>query len=125
MARTILGYYEKRWLVEEFHKALKTGCRLESRQYETAKRLEAICGMLSVLAVRLLQLKIVARNEPDRPAEEVVPKRWILMLQAMRKRKVTAAWTVCKFYRELAMLGGFLGRKSDGQPGWMTPSARL
>jgi len=116
----ILGYYEKRWLVEEFHKALKTGCRLESRQYETAKRLEAISGMLSVLAVRLLQLKIVARNEPDRSAEDVVPKSWVVMLQAMRKRKVTAHWSVGKFYRELAMLGGFLGRKSDGQPGWMT-----
>ena len=60
-AWTILGYYEKRWLVEEFHKALKTGCRLESRQYETAKRLEAICGMLSILAVRSFYLKIVTK----------------------------------------------------------------
>jgi hypothetical protein len=55
-AWTILSHYEKRWLIEEYHKALKTGCRLESRQYETAKRLEAITGVLSVLAVRLLQL---------------------------------------------------------------------
>jgi len=61
----------------------------------------------------LLQLKIVARNEPDRPAEDVVPKPWVVMLQAMRKRKATAPWSVGKFYRELAMLGGFLGRKSD------------
>lgn len=116
----ILGYYEKRWLVEEFHKALKTGCRLESRQYETADRLEAICGVLSILAVRLLQMKIVARNEPERPADELVPKKWIVMLQATRKRKATAPWTVRQFYRELAMLGGFLGRKSDGEPGWIT-----
>ena len=69
-----LEQYEKRWLIEEFHKALKTGCRLEERQYETAKRLEAITGVLSVVAVRLLQLKMLARNEPQRPADQVVPR---------------------------------------------------
>ena len=119
-AWTILSHYEKRWLIEEYHKALKTGCSLESRQYETAKRLEAITGVLSVLAVRLLQLKLVARNEPTKPADQVVPKKWIVMLQGLRKRKSALPWTVGVFYRELAKLGGFLGRKSDGEPGWIT-----
>ena len=119
-AWSILSHYEKRWLIEEYHKALKTGCRLESRQYETAKRLEAITGVLSVLAVRLLQLKLVARNEPTKPADQVVPKKWIVMLQGLRKRKPASPWTVGVFYRELAKLGGFLGRKSDGEPGWIT-----
>jgi hypothetical protein len=118
-AWTALEHYEKRWLIEEFHKALKTGCRLEERQYETAKRLEAIAGVLSVVAVRLLQLKTVARHEPQRPAKQVVPQKWIDMLQSLRKRP-SKAWTVRDFYRELAKLGGFLGRKSDGEPGWMT-----
>jgi hypothetical protein len=116
----MLEHYEKRWLIEEFHKALKSGCRLEERQYETAKRLEAITGVLSVVAVRLLQLKVLARNEPQRPAQQVVPIRWIQMLQSLRKRPPKAPWTVRDFYRELAKLGGFLGRKSDGEPGWMT-----
>jgi hypothetical protein len=116
----ILEYYEKRWLVEEFHKALKTGCRLESRQYETAKRLEAVTAVLSILAVRLVQLKMVARDDPQRPAEQVVPRRWISMLECLRKRKPSAPWTVRDFYREMAKLGGFLGRKSDGEPGWIT-----
>jgi hypothetical protein len=119
-AWAILGHYEKRWLVEEYHKALKTGCRLESRQYETAKRLEAITGVLSVLAVRLLQLKMIARDDPQRPADQVVPLKWIVMLQCLRKRKPSSPWTVREFYREMAKLGGFLGRKSDGEPGWMT-----
>ena len=119
-AWTILEYYEKRWLVEEYHKALKTGCRLEFRQYETAKRLEAITGVLSILAVRLLQLKMVARDDPQRPADQVVPQKWIVMLQCLRKRKAPAPWTVREFYREMAKLGGFLGRKSDGEPGWIT-----
>lgn len=119
-ARQMLEYYKKRWLIEEFHKALKTGCRLEERQYETAKRLEAVTGVLSVVAVRLLQLKTLARDEPQRPAKQVVPVRWIQMLQSLRKRPPRAPWSVRDFYRELAKLGGFLGRKSDGEPGWMT-----
>jgi hypothetical protein len=118
-AWTILEYYEKRWLVEEYHKALKTGCRLESRQYETARRLEAITGVLSILAVRLLQLKMIARDEPQRPAKQVVPQKWISMLQCLRKRSAES-WTIREFYREMAKLGGFLGRKSDGEPGWIT-----
>jgi hypothetical protein len=119
-AWNILEIYEKRWLIEEFHKALKTGCRLEERQYATAKRLEAITGVLSVVAVRLVQLKLIARDEPQRPAEQLVPRKWIDMLRCVRKRPPQGPWTVRDFYRELAKLGGFLGRKSDGEPGWIT-----
>ena len=116
----VLEYYEKRPIIEDWHKALKTGCRLESRQYETAERLEAVTGLMSVLAVRLLQLKTVARTEPDRPAEEVVPKPWIKMLYHLRKRPPQRPCTVRDFFRDMAKLGGFLGRKRDGEPGWIT-----
>ncbi len=114
-----IGFYEKRWLIEEYHKALKTGCRIESRQYRTAKRLETIAGFLAVMAVRLLQLKTLARTDPDRPAQEVVPKVWVEVLQVQRKQS-GKNWTIQKFVRELAGLGGFLGRKSDGEPGWQS-----
>jgi hypothetical protein len=121
----VLGYYEKRWLIEEWHKALKTGCRVEHRQLKTKERLERITGLLSVVSVRLLQLKSAARTTPNRPATEVVPKRWIAMLQAARNktRRRTShrtCMTIGEFYRELAKLGGFLGRKCDGEPGWIT-----
>jgi hypothetical protein len=116
----VLEYYERRPTIEDWHKAVKTGCRLESRQYRTAKRLEAVTGVMSVVAVRLLQLKTEARNEPQRPAEEVVPKPWIKMLRHLRKRPIRHPWTVRDFFREMAKLGGFLGRKSDGEPGWIT-----
>jgi Transposase DNA-binding/Transposase Tn5 dimerisation domain len=119
-AWTVLEHYEKRPMIEDWHKALKSGCALEERQYETASRLEAITAVLSVVAVRLLQLKTVARDEPQRPAEQVVPLSWIVMLQRLRKRKLPQPWTVREFYREMAKLGGFLGRKSDGEPGWIT-----
>jgi hypothetical protein len=121
----VLGYYEKRWLIEEWHKALKTGCRVEHRQLKTKERLERITGLLSVVSVRLLQLKSAARTTPNRPATEVVPKRWIAMLQAARNKtrrrtSHSTCMTIGEFYRELAKLGGFLGRKCDGEPGWIT-----
>ena len=120
-AWVVIGYYEKRWLIEEWHKALKTGCRVTERQLKAKHRLEAMVGLLSVVSVRLLQLKSAARVEPDRPARRMIPPRWIALLQAARKNvKHTKSLTVGEFYHELAKLGGFIGRKSDGEPGWIT-----
>jgi hypothetical protein len=117
----ILGYYEQRWLIEEWHKALKTGCRVEDRQLKTKEGLERITGLCSVVAVRLLQLKSAARTSPNRPAGELIPKSWLMMLYAARRKtRQTPTITIGDFYRELAKLGGFLGRKSDGEPGWIT-----
>lgn len=116
-ALEIVKHYEKRWLIEEFHKAIKTGCNLESRQYETAARLEAVTGITCVLAIRLVQLKTIARVQPELAAERVVPKVWLAMLRALRKRPIH---TVRDFFRHLAGLGGFLMRKRDGEPGWIT-----
>jgi hypothetical protein len=120
-AGTIIGYYELRWLIEEYHKAIKTGCRTESRQLKTAGSLEALVGLTSVVAVRLLQLKSLARTNPEVPAQRVVPRVWLKMLKLARKNlNCVHDLTVGQFYREVAKLGGFLGRKNDGDPGWIT-----
>lgn len=117
----VIGYYELRWLVEEYHKALKTGCRTESPQLKTAGRLEAFVGLTSVVAVRLLKLKSLARTNPEVPAQRVVPSIWLKMLKLARKNLPRVHdLTVGQFYREVAKLGGFLGRKGDGEPGWLT-----
>lgn len=115
----VIEWYKKRPLIEEYHKCLKTGCRAEFRQYETADRLAAVVGLLSVVAVRLLQLKMIARKTPEAPAEKVVPKWWLSALRAVTQHRKPIN-TVGEFLRRLAMFGGFLGRKSDGQPGWQT-----
>jgi Transposase DNA-binding/Transposase Tn5 dimerisation domain len=121
-AQVIIGYYEQRWLIEEWHKAVKTGCRVEERQLKTAHRLEAMLGVMCVTAVRLLQLKAVARTDPERPARNVVPNVWIDMLFTLKKFPGVSKdnLTVRQFYRGLARLGGFLARKHDGEPGWIT-----
>ncbi|MHB8974619.1 MAG: IS4 family transposase [Pirellulaceae bacterium] len=117
----VIEYYERRWLVEEYHKALKTGCRVQDRQLKTAGRLEAMVGLMSVSATRLLQLKSLARTSPETPAARVVPRIWLQMLKAARKGlQRVHDLTVGQFYREVAKLGGFLGRKGDGEPGWIT-----
>jgi hypothetical protein len=117
----VISYYEARWLVEEYHKALKTGTSITKRQLHSSSRLEAMVGLMSVVAVRLLQLKTLAKSDPDRPARSVVPPLWLQMLKAARKKLPRVHdLTIYQFYRELAKLGGFLGRKSDGEPGWIT-----
>jgi hypothetical protein len=120
-AMEVIGYYEKRWLIEEWHKALKTGCQVEGRQLHTSQGLEALTGVLSVVAVRLLQMKEVGRREPHRAARDLVPARYLeLVHRARRGQGRPEDWTVRDFFRGLAGLGGFLGRKSDGEPGWIT-----
>ncbi|WP_425614706.1 IS4 family transposase [Anatilimnocola sp. NA78] len=119
-ALTVIEYYERRPLVEEFHKALKTGCRIEERLYETAPRWENVTALLSIIAVRLLQLKTIALKEPNRPAAALVPAIWLRMLTAVRGRKRQPIVTAHDFLRALAGLGGHLGRKHDGEPGWLT-----
>jgi len=117
----IVEYYECRWLIEEYHKALKSGCSVQRRKLRKADRLEAMLGLVSVVAVRLVQLKSVARSDPDRPARSVVPDIWLTMLKAARKKlRRVHDLTIYQFYRELAKLGGFLGRGRDGEPGWLT-----
>jgi hypothetical protein len=119
-AERIIGHYEKRPTVEEYHKGLKTGCSVQKRQYKKGKRLERIAGLLSVVAVRLLQMRTAARETPERPAEEVAPAAWVEMLKAVRNLPADRPLSLREFVRQLAALGGFLLRKGDGEPGWMT-----
>lgn len=67
-----------------------------------------------------MQLKAAARTEPNRPAQDFVPLAWVTVLMAIRKLRPEGKLTVGAFYREMAKLGGFIGRKSDGEPGWIT-----
>ncbi len=123
-ALTVVTYYEHRPAVEDFHKGLKSGSHVEKRYYETAERLERVTGVLSVIAIRLLQMRTAARETPNRPAKEVAPARWIKLVQKLRNfknlRPADPEMTIYQFMRAVAGLGGHLGRKSDGEPGWIT-----
>ena len=118
-AQQVVTWYAKRWLVEEYHKCLKTGCRVEASQLREADRLGALIAMKQVVAAQLLELKLQARRQPDVPATSVVPRQHVEVLAAYRQIPIEAL-TAYRFWREVARLGGFLGRKSDGEPGWQT-----
>lgn len=116
----VIEDYENRWLVEEYHKVLKTGCSVEMHALRTADRLEPLIGLISVIGIRLFQLKLIGRSQTDAKARTHVPSAWLKCLKLARPKVKLTEMTVYKFFRELAKLGGFLGRKCDGEPGWQT-----
>lgn len=112
--------YEQRWLVEEYHKALKTGARMEQTQLETPQRITALLGVNAVVAVRLLQMKLLARSRPEEQVEEGAIGGEILLILAAVFGPPTRGWTNKELLVRIARLGGFLARKGDGLPGWQT-----
>jgi hypothetical protein len=117
-ALEVVAYYKWRWWIEEWHKAIKTGTQIKRRQLADAESLKPLIGVSLVEGVRLLQMKSVSRSEPERAAEEVVPRVYLGMLRVVLKEKEIN--TVREFFHGVAQLGGFLGRKADGEPGWQT-----
>ena len=115
----ICTWYSLRWMIEEYHQCLKSGCRVEQRQLEDADRLGAFIGIATAVAARLLQLKNDTRQTPDRAAMECVPSELVQTLARLKKLKVKQL-SIRRFTHEVAKMGGFLGRKGDGEPGWKT-----
>ncbi len=111
-----VSIYEHRWIIEEYHKCLKSGCKIEEAQLRTADRLLNLFGILGVIATQLLQLRDISRIRPEDPAEHHTDP---LNVEVIRIRyKLRGVITVKEFWKRVAMLGGFLARKSDGNPGW-------
>jgi hypothetical protein len=112
-------WYRCRWIVEDYHQCLKTGCRIEERQVQTADRLLRLLGLLSPVAVRLLQLRDLSRRTPDRPASQVLEAQAVAIIAA-RTAQSTSTLTIGAFWHEVARMGGYLARSGDGPPGWKT-----
>jgi len=117
-----VDWYSCRPMVEELHKGMKTGCGIESMQFEHAERLEPMIGLLSVVAAVLLQLREAARGkEADRtPATDLLPPLFVKVLSGWRYKDPDRPMSVYEFCMALARLGGHLNRKGDGFPGWLT-----
>jgi transposase-like protein/DDE family transposase len=114
----VVKSYARRWLIEEFHKALKTGVGAEDSQLTSARSLQALIGILSVVALRLLNLKLLSRTHPDGKVqpEEIGAEALALLEKAYRKPP--DGWTNQTVLISIARMGGFLARKGDGPPGW-------
>lgn len=119
-AHEAIDRYSKRWVIEEWHKALKQGCRLESSQLDHAEDIERLAAVLSVVAVRLIQLRDLASDaSKGDPAalRRIMPETWINVVAIVSKIP-RAELTPQQFWLAIARKGGHLGRKSDGRPGW-------
>ena len=111
--------YKWRWLLEDFHKVLKTGCRMEDRLLQTVQALWNLLGILTPMAMRLLWLRQTAQLAPDTPATEVVSQEIVQVVTLLDKRPGVTL-TANELWRTIARFGGYLNRKSDGPPGWQT-----
>jgi hypothetical protein len=118
--KRIVGCYTRRWLVEEFHKALKSGTQVEASQLATGRALQALCAVLSLVALRLLETKLYARAFPDQPVRPGQFAPELIRLLAAKLGRPRGGWTQRTVWRGIARCGGFLARQGDGEPGWMT-----
>jgi hypothetical protein len=113
-----VDWYCRRWLIEEYHQCLKTGCRLEATQLRDGEAITRLLGILAPVAVRLLQVREAARQAPGQPAAAVVGERATQVVAALTRSAPDP--TVGQFWRLVARLGGHQGRPRDGPPGWRT-----
>jgi Transposase DNA-binding/Transposase Tn5 dimerisation domain len=112
-------WYKWRWLLEDFHKVLKTGCGIEVRRKQTVGAMWNLLGILTPMAMRLLWLRQTAQLAPDTPATAVVSQEVIDVVTHLDKRPKVIL-TANDLWRTIASFGGYFNRKSDGPPGWQT-----
>lgn len=118
-----IEWYKQRWHIENFHKALKSGCQIEECRLQTADRLKRYITLFSIIAWRLYWMIHLSRREPDINCTEALSEsEWrTLYITANLKNKITEfpeqPPTLSQACRWIAKLGGFKGRKRDGDPG--------
>jgi hypothetical protein len=110
--------YASRWLIEEFHKVLKSGMGAERLQLESGPRLMAAVSLMSLAAVRVLDLKERARLIPDDPAAESGLTAFEIKVLGTRLQRDLR--TVRDVILAIGRLGGHMNRKGDGMPGIVT-----
>lgn len=117
-----LRWYTGRWGIEVFHRVLKSGCQIETRQLAGADRLEACLAIDMVVAWRIYHLAKLGRETPEVPCTVYFEEHeWkALMVYVTRKPLPASPPSLREAMRMTAQLGGFLGRKGDGEPGTET-----
>ena len=118
-----LQWYTKRWGIEVYHKTLKSGCQIEQRQLGNADRIEACLAIDMVVAWRIYYLTKLGREVPDVPCTVFFEEaEWKALVAYKTKSPIAPSNppSLREAVRMVASLGGFLGRKGDGEPGTKT-----
>lgn len=116
----IVDAYRQRWLIEEFFKALKTGCRYQDHQLESAITLLVMLTIETAIAWKMLLCRWIAHNVPDAPAEKILNPTQLMLLKLLAKknnRKIPNKINAMYVLYEIASLGGHI--KNNGPPGWL------
>jgi hypothetical protein len=124
-AERVVGWYRRRWTIEDFHKAWKTGCGAEERRFQSAGNMQRALTILAFVAVRLLQLRNLSLSQPEAPCDKVLSKeQWVCLWALSQEGKEgpvpahapSLRWAVEK----IANLGGWIKSKQTTAIGWQT-----
>ena len=116
----VVDYYRARWTIEEYFKALKTGCDFESRQLQDYEGLVNLLAVFATIAYQLLLIRTEAARATDQPALDLglVSEEQLDVLRTLGRRKLSAVPTAREIFLAIAALGGHI--KYAGNPGWLT-----
>ena len=119
--KMIVQAYCVRWQIEIFFRTIKSGCRVEQRQFETLARLQNCVAVYCIIAWRIMYLCRLGRECPDLDCEVVFePCEWKSVYMAVkRKEPPETPPRLNEIIRMIASLGGYVNRKAT-QPGPQT-----
>lgn len=115
-----VNWYSCRWGIEIWHRILKSGCRIEARQFETAERLRRCLSVYSVVAWRILYATMLARAVPEAPCSVLLePDEWQALYCAIHRvsQPPVEPPSLSQAVAWIAQLGGFVGRRRRDRPG--------
>lgn len=115
----IIDYYTCRWQIEIYYRVLKSGCKVEESQLETAERFEPYLALCLIVAWRVMHVMMLGRDCPDLPCEIALDEdEWQAVYATVTQQPPPAEPpTMQTMVRLIGSLGGWLGRKCDGEPG--------
>lgn len=124
----VIDVYVHRWRTcEDFHKCLKTGCRIQQRQFNSIKALTNSIALLSLVAVRLLGMRHLAQVNPQQPVQEVLQVEEVKLAELLAPQflkpsdlKHCQPYTVMWCVLLIGRMGGHQGYTHKGLPGWQT-----
>jgi hypothetical protein len=112
----VVDAYRARWMIEEYFKALKSGCSVQKRQLESKATIEKALALFTPVAWALLRMRTLSRRSPNAPATTVLSAVQIKLLREQTKLPISTESNVLDAWSAVARLGGHL--KNNGPPGW-------
>jgi hypothetical protein len=117
-AKQVLEWYRLRWRIEDWHRVLKTGCKVEYLGHRSGDRIERAVTIKAVIAWRLMAMTLLGRERPELGAEVLFSDMEILALKDFAQdRRLSLPDNLGATVVTLAMLGGYLNRNNDPPPG--------